>query len=325
MTPELQSAERRRASHDCSLSQVAQRTLQTPYDQVYQHDERDHFYMMPASLRSVPIMRISEKHPYWLKTWDSLEEFLAKEDEEKKLKEHYQVLKNQNPRDKAICGRAKLHQDNMSKHVKIREIFGEGSPFHPNQLVSKRHIPVEGLCQKEIMYRVACKISDLQVLNQKGDLSMDAWDFIRWRIGLKLGELVSHPGEDGKGFVRTVIYKLCDGSKDDMARYQDPIMREAVRKSARYQGRLASYKERGEVERHAHAPTPADSVPRVRHHGGVSRNIIQKQTTGTTTGQFAHVTSETIEERRSRLGRVAHGTYQGVNAYREQRAMPKAG
>lgn len=196
----------------------------------------------------------------------------------------------------------------MSKHVKIREIFGAYSPYHPNQLVAKRHLPAKGLCQKELMYRVACKISDLKVLNDKGSLAMDAWDFIRWRIGLKIAERMSHPGQNGKNFVRTIIYKLCDEAKETvLGGYEDTVIREAVLLSARYQGRISSFKIKGTAE-------PKSSRPSITGMHCAKRRRRRRSDISPPEPRAA-VREEERQERRARLA-AQTGGYQGVNAFR---------
>ena len=90
---------------------------------------------------------------------------------------------------------------------------------------------------------MACKVSDLQVLHAKGLLSMDPWDFFRWRIGLKLGKNMMHHGDSGRNFIRTIIYKLCNDERGDIkSPYSDLIMRDAVLLSAKHQNRLSVYR-----------------------------------------------------------------------------------
>jgi hypothetical protein len=228
-------------------------------------------------------------------------------------------MRNAAPSDVALQKRAKFHQDNMSKHVKIREIFGAQSPYHPNQLVAKQHMPPNGLCQKELMYRVACKISDLKVLNDVEVLAMDAWDFIRWRIGLKIAEGLSHPGQNGKKFVRTVIYKLCDEETHSRPGYEDPIMREAVLQSALRQGRLASFKSEGGKARQSQATVvQAYAESAGTHQAGRIRRQRRPQV-GASTIRNSNTAAQRDEERRRRRAQLAaqSGSYQGVNAFRQ--------
>lgn len=268
--------------------------------------------MEPGSLRGVPVQRIDEHSKYWETSWSSLDEFLGHESEEKALKESYQILKNQGPHDPAIYKRAKLHQDNMSKHVKIREIFSDVSSYHPNQLVSKHHLPVYGLCQKEMMYRIACKISDLKVLNSKGILKMDAWDFLRWRVHLRINEKINHIGESAKGFVRSTIFNLFD-HQDGSA--TNSVMREAILLSAQYQNRLASFRTHANdrktpgttVQKYLKGPTTKPPPGQLVHQPSLSKAVIRQR-----------VKMDARSERR-RLLKAQPGTYQGVNAFRAQR------
>lgn len=285
--------------------------LETRYEDVYKHDAADTVYLAPASLCGVPVEKITETSPYWESSWHSLDAFLAQEEEEKARKEEYQSLKNCHPEDVAIRRKAKFHQDNMSKHVKIREIFGSHSRCHPNLLVAKRHMPIGGLCHKELMYRIACKVSDLKILNDKEMLAMDAWDFIRWRISRKIEDTQSHIGQNCNDRIRTIIYKLCDESEEGSAeRYQDPVMRQAVLISASIQGRLASFGNKAVKKKAAIA---AQSQVKAYVTSLSSRRRAQSDV------QIAHA-REREEARRERRRRLASqsGGYKGVNAFRAQ-------
>ncbi|KAL6823196.1 hypothetical protein V8C40DRAFT_32098 [Trichoderma camerunense] len=92
------------------------------------------------------------------------------------------------------------------------------------------------------MYRLACKISDLQHLYNTGNLLMDPFDFIRWRIIKKVGSLLANPWDNPKKFIRTVVYKLADDSElTGTKTYQDSVMRYAVLLSAAQRNHLGSY------------------------------------------------------------------------------------
>ncbi|KAG5980758.1 hypothetical protein E4U55_003683 [Claviceps digitariae] len=304
---------------------VFKKTLQTPHEAVFTLDSTDTHYVQPASLRGVPVSRIDEQSPYWETSWDSLDDFLARESREKELKEHYMALKRQRPSDVAISKRAKNHQDNMSKHVKIREIFSDVSPYHPNQLVSKHHLPEDGLCQKEFMYRIACKVSDLKVLHKKGLLKMDPWDFLRWRVHLQISDKVNRIGQSARGCVRSVIGKLFDHQDGSPA---DPIMREAILLSAHYQNRLASFKNHGKatftpdtsVMRYLEATKPDGSRlnPRKDPATKAAYKQLHRQSSSAKAEMREQLKLEARQERRRRLKAQA-GTYQGVNAFRAQR------
>ncbi|KAL7935812.1 hypothetical protein V8C35DRAFT_333625 [Trichoderma chlorosporum] len=190
--------------------------LQTPYDSVYKLSPDGSTFLEPRLLRGTP-------GP----------EALKKREAKKRLE--------LNPGNKALKDAHKRYADNSSKFKKIREIFGEDSKYHPNQLIGKQHLPAGGLCQKEPMYRLACKISDLQHLYSNGKLAMDPFDFIRWRLLKKVESLRATPGDSPKN-IRTVVYKLCDDSEDSGTRvYQDTVMRQAVLLSAAQRNHLGNY------------------------------------------------------------------------------------
>ncbi|PNP49243.1 hypothetical protein THARTR1_10045 [Trichoderma harzianum] len=208
----------------------------------------------------------------------------------------------------------KVHKhlsDNSSKFKKIREIFGEGSKYHPNQLVAKRFLPPRGFCQKEAMYRLACKISDLQHLYNIGDLAMDPFDFIRWRIIKKVGSLLANPWDNPKSFIRTVVYKLADDSEHTGTKtYQDSVMRYAVLLSAAKRNHLGNYGHKGKnrkktLQQTILPYTAAAPRPRVK----ISRDDIVDSRPEASPAVARPV------QRRARLA-AGPPIYAGVNAYR---------
>lgn len=111
----------------------------------------------------------------------------------------------------------------------------------------------------EPMYKLACKISDLQCLQNQGQLGMDPFDFIRWRVIKKAASMLVKPGDTPKSFLRTIIYRLgddCNGVNGKA--YEDSVMRQAALLSARERHLLNSYgpKKRfiKSVGRQAHLP-----------------------------------------------------------------------
>ncbi|KND90882.1 hypothetical protein TOPH_04566 [Tolypocladium ophioglossoides CBS 100239] len=314
-----QSSDRRRSTSNNppidlnrSLQEILP-TLQTTYESIYQMSRDGTTHQSPATLRGVPVSKLTEDSAYWDPSWSSLDEFLAQESNEERKKIRSRNLLKLNPANKRLVKRCKVHMDNMSKHKKIREIFGHDSPYHPSQLVNKRHMPPRGLCQKELMYRLACRVSDFICLQKQGHLRMDPWDFIRWRLSTKLDEILMHPGETAKPFIRTAIYRLCDQSMDGN-RYEDPIMRDAVLISADTQSRLGVFNK--SVKRVANGGqsinlSRAVGNPRTTQPGALPR----RQSYRPTAAQHG------MQARRERRARYeASGSHwQGINHYRAQR------
>ncbi|PKK48588.1 hypothetical protein CI102_4102 [Trichoderma harzianum] len=255
--------------------------LKTSYDSVYKLSPDGSIFLEPLILHGTP----------------SLEAFLAKQEPEAVKKDEAHKRVQLNPSNDALKHAHKHYADNSSKFKKIREIFGEGSKYHPNQLVAKRFLPARGFCQKEPMYRLACKISDLQHLYNTGDLVMDPFDFIRWRIIKKVGSLLANPWDNPKSFIRTVVYKLADDSEHTGTKtYQDSVMRYAVLLSAAQRNHLGSYghksKNRKKTLKQKTLPY-AVAAPRPRASAAVAQPV----------------------QKRARLA-AGPPIYAGVNAYR---------
>ncbi|KAL6399275.1 hypothetical protein AUP68_17820 [Ilyonectria robusta] len=291
--------------------------LQTPWDRVYTVSHNGKTYKTPVTLGSTPVDKIDETGPYWESSWLSLDKFLAQESTEEDLKKDFYERRRRNPSDKSLVSTYKFHQDNVSKHRKIREIFGAGSSYHPNQLVSKHHLPSDGLCHKEVMYKLACKVSDLRVLHQRGELSMDPWDFLRWRIGRKAQSLVGTTWESTRGVIKTVITRICDDSGEKQGeKYEDRLLRKAVLRSAQYQNKLGTYGSKNTTK-------PVASIRKTTHRRPSSSTRASRpaSTPEPVNRPFPSLPSLTAaarerQERRQRL--IQPSGYQGVNAFRAQ-------
>ncbi|KAF4465015.1 acyl- thioesterase ii [Fusarium albosuccineum] len=229
------------------LAQQVEKMLRTPWQEVIAISKDGKKYTAPESLKGTPVEKLTEDGPNWKPTWDSLNGYMALEYEEERLKKESSARLKVNPDSKSALAAHKLHQDNVSKHRRIRDIFGPKTSYHPNQLVSGRHLPDEGLCQKELMYRIACKVNDLRVLHERGKLTMDPWDFFRWRISKKISAVVNSPLASAQDNLRTIIYRICeDGGSNSMTKqYEDPLLRAAILQSAVIQNRLNSFNAKG--------------------------------------------------------------------------------
>lgn len=238
--------------------------LAKKHEEVYEVNEDTKLYFRPQCLRGTSTARLTESSPEWDHKWASLDAYIANEaDEEQRKADAKHELDMHPTKDvtrKRLKEMYKLHQDNCSKQIKIREIFGANSPspYHPNQLVASQHLPLQGLCQQELLYKLACKISDMQDLHKLGFLTMDPYDFVRWRINRTLADRLPNVVAPGARFTTGIIRALGDPNvtKSGLRRGKvDAVFREAVILAAAHGGRLGSFKERsGENEAATNLP-----------------------------------------------------------------------
>ncbi|GKT99236.1 acyl- thioesterase ii [Fusarium langsethiae] len=269
------------------------RMLQKSPDEVFAFSSDGQTYTAPKCLIGTPVRKITENGDYWKSGWLSLESFFAQEENEKKAKAEAYRRRQLNPSDKRAAHEYKIHSDNVCKHKKTREIFGPETNYHPNQLVSKHHLPADGLCHIDIMYKLACKISDLKYLQDRRELAMDPWDFIRWRVALKLQPKLLFAAQSGREYVRTIISQIFEGpgTESSPRPYYDPLLRAAIIRSAGYQGRLNSYGK------------PSDK-----------RKVVKRPST--TTSRIRPANLSRVEKRQKISSQPS--TYHGVNAFRAQ-------
>ncbi|KAM0200830.1 hypothetical protein ACHAPQ_005621 [Fusarium lateritium] len=282
------------------------RMLRRSWDTVYQTSPDGEVYTSPQCLNGTPVQKITEKDDYWKFGWNSLDAYLAQEKAEEELKAEARQRCTLTTTPKTAKDALKLHTDNVSKHRRIRDIFGPDSLYHPNQLVSKHHLPPEGLCQKELMYRMACKVADLRILHKKGELAMDPWDFFRWRVSLKLQSCVGFVAQSGRDFMRTIVYKLCEdsGPYSTSKKYEDPLLRQAILRSAEYQHREKSFSKTG-------------GPNKISNGSKVSR--VKVEPLSSSSSSSPAMTTSRVEKHRKKASQPS--TYQGVNAYRAQKAF----
>ena len=136
-------------------------------------------------------------------------------------------------------------------------MFGQDGRYHPNQLVAKKYLPPEGLCTKNLMYKLACKISDLRYLAKCNRMAMDPFDLIRWRLVLQLGKRPHSPlpyDWDGSTVCHIIMqmFEYNEGhykdGKERRKEFADPVLREAIIASAILQQRVMSFLESKESE-----------------------------------------------------------------------------
>ncbi|KAM0518061.1 hypothetical protein ACHAPE_004464 [Trichoderma viride] len=283
------------------------RVLQTPFEQIYKLSPDGKTYLEPHLLRGTPES-----------SWDSLNAFLEREGPEAVMKQEAQALCRLDPNNEALVKKLKHLSDNASKFKKIREIFGEGGRYHPNQIIGKRCLPPQGLCQMEPMYKLACKISDLQCLKNQGKLAMDPFDFIRWRVMKKAASMLVMPGDTPKSFLRSIVYRLGDDTNDLKGKgYEDTVMRQAALLSARERHLLNSYGPKKKFIKGVGRQTHLPFRPVIRN--------VQRQTPRLLSADVRNSApmASTAQARRNEAQRaqrarrnVVPSVYKGVNDYR---------
>ncbi|KAF4450337.1 acyl- thioesterase ii [Fusarium austroafricanum] len=300
------------AQADLVTPEAVIQMLRHPWPLVYKFSPDGEKYISPQCLNGTPATKITETGEYWKPGWFSLDSYLAQEqaeeDKKKESKEKLRLDRN----NKTLAAEYKLHMDNVSKHRKIREIFGPGSPYHPNQIVSKHHLPERGLCQQELMYKLGCKISDLKVLQDKKELAMDPFDFLRWRVTRKMQSMFDKSAQSGRDVIKRIINSICDdsGPNGSTRNYEDPLLRAAIIRSARYQNRSASFNLPGEQGKKS---TKSKSITAGKGSIGQTRSRDEPISSA-----LARQTTSSRIEKRPRPAPTS--TYQGVNAWRAQQS-----
>lgn len=318
-------------SERIELTDETTKVLRTRWDEVYQLSEDGATYIRPRFMRGVPVGRMPGS--YRDRSWAKLEDYLAKEDEEERLKAEYNdrvaSAMTAGPVPKELRDRCKMHKDNVSKHRKIREVFGGTSTMHPNQVLAKGHLPEAGLCEQEVMYMLGCKFTDLAMLSTRGELAMDPWDFLRWRIGRLVEQKLTLPGQSGRRSIRGVIFGIRSEKSDD------PVFREIILHSARLAGNSGRYGQR----KKKNLGVVQEPRPTKLWRSQVSTSSSARQPPKATcdTHRAARPMSQQAEaeqrraERRAAIReqerrRAESGSgYQGVNAFRQRQQKSQRG
>lgn len=170
----------------------------------------------------------------------------------------------------------------------------------------------------EPMYKLACKISDLQCLQNQGKLGMDPFDFIRWRVIKKAASMLIMPGDTPKSFLRSIVYRLGDDTNDLKGKgYEDTVMRQAALLSARERHLLNSYGPKKKFIKSVGRQTHLPFRPAIRN--------VQRQTPRLSSADVRNSApkASTAQARRNEAQRAQRArrnavpsVYNGVNDYR---------
>lgn len=287
------------------------RIMDLPWWDIYRLSPDGTTYQSPTILCGVPTQRIDEQSPYWEKSWDSLDDFLAKQADNSVMKAKLYAQLQLDPKNAVLIKKHKECSDDSSKYIKIREIFGPETRYHPNQLVAKKHLPHNGLCQKDRLYNLALRISDINCLKDRGHLhqSMDSYEFVRWRVAKLAIKRLPQIGGSARSFIAGLVDNLGNpitGPTDKLRR--DAMMREAAIMAADYQNRGASFGPKR--NRNKNSTTTAKASTPYRRPAAASQRSSQADAE-----ELAAARSRKQAERRARFQQQAPG-YTGVNSFR---------
>lgn len=289
------------------------------------YEVNEDVFFRPQCLRGTSTTKLTESSTEWDRRWASLDAYIANEQEEEQKKADAKLALDQHPVKDATRKRLeddyKLRQDNCSKQVKIREIFGPDSPYHPNQLVGRQHLPPVGLCQQELLYKLACKISDMKDLHKMGFLKMDPYEFVRWRVNRSLANQLPNAVATGVKLITGIIRALGDPNvtKRGLRRLKvDALFREAVILAAAYGGRLGAFKKRGNESR-GDEIRPATNV----FSGGTGRKRRLRAELKANAGSSQAGIAAHFQPRGPKKQVSEAGAYGGVNQWRAQKLQRK--
>jgi len=298
-------------------------------------------------MRGVPVNKITEDSPYWDRHWRSLDAYIAREGEEERLKAEWTarlveakktvpITAEQKRQKKLVADTAKRHSDNCSKQHKIGKMFGSDTVAHPNQVANKRYLPEDGLCEQETVYSLALRLYDLEFLYQHGELTMQPWDFLRWRIGQAAIRRSRHklPDEQRKSAKRVITNMIDKHNSDDkMLRMMTVFAYQIKQPSGRTFGRTREtrpYYNNGvnqvqeQINERQERIAFRDQINR-RSQQTYDMNVGGRKARDERAKKLREEAEQAarekeLERRKKRIRLAQQSTYGGVNAYRQQRS-----
>ncbi|OAR00321.1 hypothetical protein LLEC1_01015 [Akanthomyces lecanii] len=277
--------------------------LATTSDSVFVLSADGKTYQEPIAVRGVPE-----------KGWLSLDKLLLAEKVAQEKKHYYRAQAPafgipKTDRNHKFRRQEKVASDDCSKYAKIREIFGQGhGKYHPNQLVAKKYMPAQGLCEKELLYKFALKISNLQQLYQKKKLAMDPYDFYRWVICKKLKSDLQNALSNSRNSLSALIRSLGDDGGQS-----DPVFRAIVLYWASLTGKDNRFGGHKKPSRLRTQPSKLSMPDRETSHAEVSPG-----------GRDLARRLSRLELRKKRRRKTNQPpVYSGVNAHRAEKVAAK--
>ncbi len=171
-------------------------------------------------------------------------------------------------------------------------------------------MPAQGLCEKELLYKFALKISNLQELYLKKKLVMDPYEFYRWVICKSLRSDLHNALSNSRNSLSGIIRSMGDDS--DQA---DPVFRTIVLYWASLTGNENKFGKHKKTGSRSQAIAPKlSAAPREGSH-----------TSSRLGGRDLALRISRLEmRRRKRRDQTSRPqVYAGVNAHRAENARAK--
>lgn len=170
-------------------------------------------------------------------------------------------------------------------------------------------MPAQGLCEKELLYKFALKISNLQELHLKKKLVMDPYEFYRWVICKTLRSDLHNALSNSRNSLLGVIRSMGDDSSQ-----ADPVFRTIVLYWASLTGKENKFGKHKKAGSRSKAITPKLSATPEASRSGAGLG-----------GRDLALGISRLEMRRRKRRDQANPpqVYAGVNAHRAEKATAK--
>ncbi|KAH0424991.1 hypothetical protein CcaCcLH18_11210 [Colletotrichum camelliae] len=202
----------------------------TPWEHVFFTSDDGKTFVRPAMLRGVPSTPITEDGPYWEPTWtkfvDAMDaDRLQRQYEDDIDERHERMLRGPlTDEEKEDFDKRDRRYYRLANELRVvKRWFCPGKTMHPNQMMAKEHMPVEGICQSHNLYQICNVLNRLQALHVRGELAMEPLYFLLWRMSV-IFEREPHTG--AKSFCKFIV--------EEGHHSLDPVMRQAIIRGAQH-------------------------------------------------------------------------------------------
>lgn len=193
-------------------------------------------------MHGTPIRIMSESDPEWDPEWLSLKgphlDLALFVSQLQNAKNRLAMLGDDAPkatRDAAMEA-VKRNRTAVTQIRVIRRYFEDGYTVHPNQIVSPKQLPKDGLCKRYVLYTMCLNLRQLLAIrdrNKEIGLCMSPLDFLRWRISVTCQK--HHHGNNELN-IRSCLKRLYQPNNKGVS--GDEIFRQAVLRSAQIRDAL---------------------------------------------------------------------------------------